>query len=226
MIIVPDRELEVLRHRLTERDVTIQEIHRYLELNHQPHQGMVSQLYHTFVTPQDIPQFWWLFDWWDPVRDKPIALPSPTIIQFCWYVNHTPGAPAVTFNEAMQQFYQRCVAHCKLHDLDPANPGESAEERKRRRNRERMAKVRGHRSVPQKAIKHDETLAAQVRGLEAQCDLLKNEAKAIDEQLRLEVLGHQTAMMDASQRRKTTAQDFKDRIEVIRAEINSLIAKQ
>jgi hypothetical protein len=218
--------VEFLRNRLLERDVTVEEVWDYLILNHQPHQGMVSQNLADFVKKEDLAAFWWLHDWWEPVANKPQTLPTPTILQFCWYVNHTPGAPATTFDDALKQFYQRALSFCKANDLDEANPGETADERKRRRNRERMALVRGHRPVPEKRLKDNETLKAQVRGLEAQALQLKQDAKDADEHLRLQVLQHQTAMLDAAQRRKECAADYKQRIEALREEVHKLTAKQ
>ena len=220
------QRIEFLRTRLTERDVTVEEVWDYIALNHQPPVGQQMQPLARFVTEADLPNFWWLHDWWAPVVDKPTTLPTPTIIQFCWYVNHTPGSPAVSFNDALAQWYNRAVAHCKMHDMDPTNPGETAEERKRRRNRERMAKVRGHRAVPEKDLKHDEALLAQVRGLEGQCELLKKEAAEIDAELKMRVLGHQQRMLEASEERKTKAAEFKLRIDTLRQEIRSLTTKR
>jgi len=217
--------IEQLRARLLEPDVQVEDVWDYCALQHQPHQGMVQQNLADFVTEQDIVNFHWLRNWWDPVPNKPSNLPTPTIMQFCWFINHTPGAPPVTFDGALKQFYERAVQHCQLNNIDPANPGETAEERRKRRNRERMAQVRGHRRVPDKVLKQDETLAAQVRSLEAQCDELKARAKVEDETLRHTVLEHQQAMMQASERRKTVAADFKMRIEGIREQIRGLTQK-
>jgi hypothetical protein len=226
VIIVPDRDLEVLRHRLTERDVTIQEVHAYIQLQHRPVQGQAQQFLADFVTAQDLVSFWQLYDWWAPVPDKPATLPVPSIIHFCWNVNYTPSTVPVTFMAAMHQWYGRAVAWLKQVDRDVVNPGESAEERTRRRNRERMAKVRGHRPVNKKSIAHDEVLSAQVRDLEAQCEMLKQTAAEDDTRLKEDVLGYQKRMIDASEERKRVASEHKERIEKLRTEIRSLITKQ
>lgn len=218
--------IEFLRARLAERDVTVEEVWDYIALQHQPHAGMQMQPLARFITEQDVANFWMLHDWWAPVAEKPSTLQGPTIIQFCWYVNHTPGAPPVTFYDAMLQWHKRATDWCRTVDLDPNNPGESAEERRRRRNRERMAKVRQHRPVPEKALKHDEALLAQVRGLESECERLKHEAKATDEEYRQRVIGHQQRMLEASEDRKSKAAEFKLRIDTLRQEIRSLTNKQ
>jgi hypothetical protein len=187
---------------------------------------MVQQNVADFVNPQDLVNFHWLHDWWDPVQNKPGNLPTPTIMQFCWFVNHAPGTQPITFDMALKQFYEKAVQHCKQNGIDPANTSESAEERRKRRNRERMAEVRGHLRVPDKILKQqDEALAAQVRAFEAQCEQLKAEAKAADERLRIAVTEFQTAMIEASTHRKTVASDFKSRIESIRNEIQKLMQK-
>lgn len=222
MIIVQDRELEILRHRLTQRDVTVAEVHQYIQFQHTPMNGQVQQFLADFVSQQDLDNFWGLHDWWAPVPDKPTTLPLPSIIQFCWYVNYMPGTEPIDFNKAMFQFYNRAVEWLKLHNIDPQNPGETPEERRKRRNRERMAQVRGHRKVPEKQLKHDEGLLAQVRGLEAQIELLKQESKAKEEEIHAQVLGHQQRMMEASDRKKRTVQEYKARIETLQAEIRGL----
>lgn len=216
---------EFLRHRMDQRDVTVQEVRDFIALQHQPNVGMTMQPLEQFVTEKDLASFWWLHDWWAPVENKPNTLPTPSIIQFCWYVNHMPGAQPLTFDAAMQQFYSKAVAYCESAGMDPSAPGETAEDRRKRLNRERMAKVRGHLPVSAKKVKDEGTLA-QVRALEAQCEQLKNEAKAEDERLRIAVVGFQTAMVEASSERKGTAQRYKEQIENLRTEIRTLTAKQ
>lgn len=218
--------IEYLRARLLEPDVDIQDVWDYCALQHQPNPGMEMQSLASFVDEQALANFHWLHSWWAPVPDKPTTLPTPTIMQFCWYINHSPGAAPVTFDMALQQFHARCIQHCKTQGVDPDNPTESADERRKRRNRERMAATRGHRRTPERLIKHDEALAAQVRGLESECDAIKLQAKDQDEQWREVVLGHQTAMVGASNKRKEVAAGYKQRIEALRAQIRNLTAKQ
>jgi hypothetical protein len=218
--------IEYLRGRLQERDIAVEEVWDYLALAHQPMTGMQMQHLASFIDSPDLPHFWSLVDWWSPVPDKPATLSTPTIQAFCWHVNHAPGTEPVTFNKAMFQFYQRAVAYLQANDIDPQNPGETADERKRRRNRARMATVRGHRKVPDKVLKDDEALSAQVRGLEAQIDQLKLEAAEVDTNLKAEVIRFQEQMIAASNRRKGAAEEFKNRIEQLRTEILNLTNKQ
>lgn len=220
------QRLEHLRTRLGERDVTVEEVWDFLILNHQPPSNMVMQPLASFVTQQDLANFWSLYDWWAPVEKKPTTLPTPSIHQFCWNVNHAPNTPPVTFNDAMHQTYNRCVAWLRENNIDIVNPGESADARRKRLNRERMAATRAHRKVPDKLLKGNEPLAQQVRELERQRDNLKLDAKSTDDLLGEEVKRHQDAMNDAARRRREAKADFKDRIENLSAEIAQLIAKQ
>lgn len=224
--IVEDVAVERLRRRMGEREVTVEDVWDFIILQHQPGPGMVMQNLADFVTQQDISNFWWVYDWWAPVENKPQNLPTPAIIQFCWFVNHAADMPAVTFNDALQQFYSKAVAHCQNANIDPANPGESADERRKRRNRERMAKVRGARQVPDKVLAGDVNLATQVRALEEQIEGLKSESKVADEWHATEVKRHQAAMIEASQSRKATAAAFQIQVEKLRTEIHNLTAKQ
>lgn len=220
------QRLEHLRTRLGERDVTVEEVWDYLILNHQPPVNMVMQQLASFVTQEDLAHFWWLHDWWKDVPDKPNTLPTPSINQFCWSVNHTPGAPPVTFKDAMVQTYNRSVAWLRSNNLDIIAPGESKDARAKRLNRERMAATRAHRKVPDKLLKNNEALSVQVRELERQRDQLKEDAKDADDLLGQEVKRHQEAMNDAAQRRREAKADYKMRIENLSAEIAQLIAKQ
>jgi hypothetical protein len=219
-------QLEHLRARMGARDVTVEEVWDYIALNHQPAYGMVMQQLALFVTPQDLVNFWMFHDWWAPVPDKPQNLPTPSIIQFCWYVNHLPTAPAVTFHEAMMVESDKRIAYCNANNLNPQNPGESREDRAKRLNRERMAKTRSHRKTPEKLIKHDDVLLQTVRAMEAQCDDLKREAKAAEEAITEEVKLHQAAMNEAAQRRRDCVADYKSRIDALRQDIRNLTAKQ
>lgn len=218
--------LEYLRTRITERDVVVEDVWDYLALNHAPHAGMQNQNLADFIKEQDLVSFWWLHDWWAPVQDKPATLPVPTIAQFCWNIAYAPGAEPITFDAALQQFYHRARAYCVANDMDPNNPGETAEERRKRRNRERMAAVRAHRRVPDKVVEHDEALAAQVRGLEQECEALKAEADRQDSYLKEQTKEHQRLMMESSAKRKEVAADFKARIENLRNEIRNLTTKE
>jgi hypothetical protein len=214
-----------LRARLDARDVTANEVREFIWLNHKPAHGQVQQDLASFVRDQDIAAFWWLHDWWAPVSDKPKVLPTPQLHQFCWSANYVWGASHSTMDMAMRTFYEKCVAHCNENKLPLDNPGESAEDRKLRRNRERMAAVRQHRRVPGNAV-HDDALLARVRLMEADIEAMKAQAKAVDEQLKEEVRRHQEAMNTTAQYRKTVALEAKERIDEARAAIKMLTAKQ
>ena len=227
MNIEVQERVNFLRARLLERDVTVEEVWDYIILQIPALNGVVQQNLADFVTEADLVAFWWLYDWWLPVQDKPTTLQQPTIVQFLWNVNHVPGAVPLTFNAACEQFYHRAVAYCQgPADIDVNNPGESKDERKDRRNRERMAKARGHKKVPKKKVEHDEILMGQVRGLEEQAEQLKQQMEEEDARLTEDVVGYQKRMQDAADERKASKADFKQRIDNIRAEIRSLIAKQ
>lgn len=219
-------EIEQLRERLDQRDVTIEEIWRYLALAHMPISGMVMQDTAKFISAADIPNFWALHDWWEPVKDKPSTLPTPRIVQFCWYVNHADGQPPLTFMESMTQFYNRAQAHCAATGVDPTAINETAGERKKRLNRERMEAIRGHRRVPDKVLPDDPVLASQVRELEAECETIKVLAKHVDEYWSIEVKRHYDAMLVASGSRKQEAATHKESIENLRTKIRTLTAKQ
>ena len=224
--IVENPRLGRLKDRLLQRDVTVEEVWEYITIQHQPHAGQTPQSPASFVTQEDLVHFWSLHDWWEPVKDKPTNAPTPLISQFCWYVNTPSNTTPVTFMDAMMQFYNRALAWCQANDLDPAYPGETVAEKRKRLNRERMAKVRGHRPTPRKVLEADPELAAQVKELEEQCSALKVEAKLAEEWAKGEVLRHQEAMIEAAAKRKEIVMDFKTRIEKLRTEIRTLIAKQ
>ncbi len=216
----------VLEERLKLPDVTIDEVREFIMLAHPPLQGQVPQLLTQYVTEQDLAHFWTLRAWWEPVHEKPMVLPTPEIRQFCWHINHSPENEPITFGIAMYQWWQRAHKFCVDTNLDPQNPGESPADRKRRLNRERMALARGHKTVSSKALAANPELAAQVRGLETQAEMLKQQMDGEYARLSEDVKGHQARMQAAADERKAMEVDFKQRIDNIRAEIRTLIAKQ
>lgn len=217
--------LEVLRERLKLPDVTVDEVREYAVGNHPPLSEQVQQLAVSFVTEQDIADFHLMRAWWAPVKDKPLRLQAPMIEQFCWFINYHHANVPVTFRDAMLRFSNQAVAHCVASGLDIAQPAESKEARKTRLNRERMRKVRGHRSTPDRLLV-DPVIREQVRNLEAQAAEQKQLAKAADQQLRSIVVGYQEQMLSASANRKRVGEQFKAQIDSIRAEIIALTAKQ
>lgn len=218
MIIVPDTQLERLKGRIMLRDVTLDEVWDYIRLNHAP----IQQEPEAFITAQDLANFWLMHDWWEPVPDKPAKLPTPEIRHLCWFINRPP----MTFNDAMMEFSAKCVEHCEQAGLNPANPGETAAERRKRKNRERMAKVRGNLPVPEKVIKHDPVLAARVREIEEEIQRVKVAGEAQAEVANEETKRLLEAMHAASAHRKAIEADYKGRIAELRTEILNLTAKQ
>lgn len=218
--------VDELRDRLLERDVTYDEVCEYITLQHAPHTGQTPQSLPNFIDPQDIQRFWALYDWWEPVKDKPSNVATPTISQFCWYINTPHNTPPTTFLQALTIFHQRAIAWCDATGLNHAHPGETAAQRKRRLNRERMAKVRVHRATPKKVLEQNHEVADEVLALEARCEELRIESKAADDWAKAEVVKHQQAMIAAAANRKKLAADFKTQIENLRTEIRTLIKKQ
>jgi hypothetical protein len=221
------QRVDELRERLHCTDITHLEVQEYIYLAHDPIPGQVQQPIEGFISAQDIINFHWLHQWWLPYSTKPAHLPTPTIAQFCWFVNYIEGEHPITFNAALQLFHSRAVSYCIANDIDPDNPGEDADGRKVRRNRVRMEKVRAGRKVPAKAKRGlPPEVAAELSQLETQLEALKSEAKLQDDMLRAEVVSHQTAMLASSENRKTAASFYKNKIDNIRADIHKITAKQ
>lgn len=221
-----ESRVDFLEKRLLERDVTLDEVREYTWLSFQP--KMEGQLLHdlnTFITQEDLAAFWWLHDWWRPDGGYPSrpALPSPKIAQFLYSANYSIGTPPVTFNRAMEIFYNKCVAYCKANDLNVVTPGLSKAERKREANKERMAHARAHRRLQTKQIP-DEHLA-RVRELEDQLDTVKQQAADEDAVRKAKVVELQQAMTTASTERREAAAGWKGQIDHILAEIKTLTQK-
>lgn len=216
--------LEDLRLRTYERDVTLEEVREFLTLEHTS-DLMSRQDPANFIVAQDIKNFWWLYDWWAPIPDKPKKLSALSIIDQGWKINVVPNAPALTFDQALQQWYAAALKHCESIGLDPNNLGETAEDKQRRKNRERMAKTRMGIKVPDKRLA-DPVVSARVRELEDQRKQIELDGKVEEERLAAEVKEHQQLMIAASARRKEHVEAYKARMMDVGAEINALTAKQ
>lgn len=218
---------DILYQRLNQRDVTLDEVREWCYITHKPGNGQHQQNLMTFVQEGDLEAFWWLYDWWSPVASKPTTLPTPAIQHFCWFSLTADGQPEVSFLEAVKKFHTRAVAHCREADLNVVTPGESAEERKRRRNAERMAKARAHRRVPSKVAEELPTeQREQLANLENSIAALKAEAKSADNDIGAEVSKHYQAMLIAADIRKRTAAGYKERIDAMVELVKQLTAKQ
>lgn len=217
--------IEFLRNRLLERDVLVEDVWEYLELNHQPMTGQIMQPLGNFIDTPHLANFWWLVDWWAPVQNKPLNLATPTIQGFCFHVNYLPGTEPTTFDMATRGFYQRALAWCAENNIDSQNTTESKEDRAKRINAERMREARGHRRVPDKKLKHDDILAANVRDLESQRELIKLEAKAVEDELSAQVKAHQDKMIERAAYRKFKKAEYKERIDAINLQIRNMTQK-
>lgn len=211
-----------LQDRMGEADVTLDEIHELLELNHKPSGGMVQQPIEQFIVQDDLAALKWLQNWWDPVLDKPQDLQTPTVPQFLWFINYAPGAEPVTFNNAMMQFYHRCVNWCRANGLDVDHPSESATERKRRRNRERMADVRAHRTPKKLDVQSDPQVRARYKELQEQLEEIQIKAAKVEQQLKEQTLEYQRLMNETASERKARATEFRSKTKQIKEEMRKL----
>lgn len=219
-----------LRAKLDDASCTVQELIEYCMLAFPPRPGMWLQEADYFVQPDSMQAFTWLKGWWR-MDTYPQSLPEPNLLAFLWgiYVplNEDGTGPAhhVTLNDGFMQFINRARAWCQANNIDPDNMSETAEDRRKRKARERMAAARAGRKVPDKAIP-DDTIRAQVRDIEAQIDAIKVIAKAEDEMHRQDVVNFQQQMIAASEARKAAAQQHKEAIDKLRSDIKNLTAKQ
>lgn len=221
-----DRML-ALREKVTVADCTVEELREYCTLAFPPRPGMWLQEVDKFILPDSMQAYNWLRDWWR--LDNPPKQYELNLLSMLWaiYVPENQAGPpvGVTLNDKVLQFYNRAKAYCDINGLDPSNAQEDPEVRRKRLNRERMAKTREARRVPDKSIA-DDTVRAQVRELEAQIEQVKQNAKEADEQHRQEVVRYQQLMIEAAETRKAVAQSYKDEVERLRSDIKQLTAKQ
>lgn len=218
-----DRLIE-LRERIEAVTCTADEVREYCWLAFEPRPGMFLQPYNEFVLDDSVDAFRWIKNWWK-LPEYPRNLPEPNLLAFLWAIYTPTQDIRITLNDKLMEFYYKGRQYCELNGMNPDQPYEDPEETRRRRNRERMKEVRGHRKIPDKDIT-DDSLRAQVRELEAQIEAVKATAAAIDEMHRKEVIEHQTAMIQASAARKEAAQEHKISIDALRNEIKNLTAKQ
>lgn len=222
-----DRMLE-LRDKVAEETCTVEELREYCLLAFPQRAGMWLQEADWFIQPDSMQAFMWLKDWWK--LDEPPAHLKLNLLSMLWaiylHVNEhgEPLAP-VTLNSKILEFHGRAVAYCQETGRKPDDPGEDDEARRLRKQRDRMAHLRGTRRVPQSDIAN-EVVGLSVRSMEAQVKELKLKAKEADQQHRDIVIAYQQQMFDAAAVRKDVAQSYKDEIARIRSDIQQLITKQ
>lgn len=220
-----NRMLE-LRDKINELTCTVDELREYCALAFPQRPGMWLQEADYFIQPDSLVAFMWLHDWWK--IDNPPKQLTLNLLSMLWaiYVPYAEGGVMhVTLNDKVLEFYNRAKAYCEAEGLDPSNAQEDPEERRKRKQRERMARLREARKVPDKDMP-DDSVRAQVRALEAQIEQVKLNAKEADEQHRQEVLRHQQAMIEAADVRKSVAQGYKEEVDKLRSDIKQLTAKQ
>lgn len=219
-----------LRAKVDDGSCTVQELQEYCYMAFEPRVGMWLQEADYFIQPDSMDAFNWLKGWWK-LEEYPQNLPAPTLLAFLWGI-YVPiradgcgPAHSVTLNDKILEFAARARTWCEQNGVDPDKPGETPGERRRRKNRERMAEVRAHRAVPDKVLT-DDSVREQVRALEARISHMKDNFKMVDEALRQEVIEAQQRMIALSSQRKERAQEHKDAIVSIQKEIHNLTAKQ
>lgn len=219
-----------LRELVDAGTCTVDQLREYCYLAFETRVGMWLQEADYYIQPDSMDAFNWLKGWWK-LPEYPSSLPAPNLLAFLWGI-YVPvredgcgPAHSVTLNDKIVEFYGRARAWCEQNGLNPDQPGETPEERRRRKNRERMAEVRAHRAIPDKVLT-DDGVREQVRGLEQQIATLKERHKVADEALRQEVIEAQQRMIALSSTRKERAQEHKDAIAQLQKEIHNLTAKQ
>lgn len=217
--------IEDLRLKILEGVPTVGELREYCYAVFQPRPGMDLVPANEFITDDAVKAFEWLSNWWR-LPEYPQHLQKPNLLQFLWAIYIPKGAPKAKLTDKFLEFWRKGREYCIENGLNPDEPFEDPEEKRKRRNRERMAKVRAARKVPIRELANNDTLRAKVREIEALIEERKAAAKAADEEHRQEVLLHQQRMIEASQARRATAQSYKDEIEKLRLDIKALTAKQ
>lgn len=218
-------ESETLLKRMSARDVTLLEVRRYCYLTHTAElgSGLALQPLDIFIVDGDLEMFWWLYDWWLPVADKPMKLPQPRITQFLWASRYAVSVVPQTFNEKLREFYELAVTHCMEAGLDISNPALIQEDVKHKR-RDKMKAVRAFRKIDFKNIAPDNLDAAL--GLEQEVKGIKEEAARQDIRLAEEVKQHQRNMIASAAERKKARSYYKGLILQKRQQIIAMSEKQ
>lgn len=216
--------IDMLRLKITEGVPTLEELREYCYAVFQPRMGMDLIPAATFLPLDTLDAFNWLSNWWR-LPEYPPHLPKPSLLAFLWNIYVPAGEPHIKITDKFIEFYHKGREYCIANGLNPDEPYEDPEEKRKRINRERMAKVRAARKVPTRELPNAH-IRAQVRELEEQIEQTKINAKVADEECRQEILEHQQRMIDAAANRKVVAQTYKDAIEDLRNRIKNLTAKQ
>lgn len=219
----------ITAERLTERDVTVEEVRQWIRQEfidkEHPYGNLMSQDPDEFITEQSLANFWWLFDWWACAPKRPGNLGDPLIQTFCWNIQYGEQHVPLTFDQCCAQYYQKCVAYCKLEGLDPANLSETKEERRRRLNRERMRRQRGGEAPVSKDTPNSSP-NPELDYARGEMARLQEEAKQADAEFADRVRYHYNEMTKLSADRKHAKDYYRSEIDKVREIVNSLIAKQ
>lgn len=212
--------LELLRAKLDDGIITVDEVREFCTLNFPVREGMRLMPVLEFIPDDTIIAFDWLCNWWI-LPEYPRELPKPNLLAFLWAIYvplDNPGTPITT---KFVEFINKGRAYCEANGLNPDQPMTNDDTLRKARNRTRMARARAARKVPDKEL-NDPTLKRQVRELEAQIQRLKELAKSDDIRCRDAVVNYQQLMVDAATERKAVAQQYRDTIDALRNQISNL----
>lgn len=134
-------------------EVTYSELQWFAEeyrLHYYARDGVVTMPFDQFCTEQDLENWRQLIVWWPRVPYRNNAPPFQPMLTLMLDAQHgAPTLPPVTFAHSLRTHWERAVAWCQLHGVDTSNPNESADERSKRLNRERVAAWRAAKKVEQ-----------------------------------------------------------------------------
>lgn len=212
--------LEFLRLKLDDGIITIEELREFCTLNFPPREGMRVMDVQEFIPDDTLVAFDWLCNWWI-LPEYPTHLPKPNLLAFLWGIYVPLDNPGTAVTTKFIEFINRGRAYCEANGLNPDQPTADPEALRKERNRTRMARARAARKVPDRELP-DPTLKAKVRELEAQIQRLKELAKLDDVRCRDNVVSYQQLMMDAANKRKAVAQQYREAIEAVRNQISNL----
>lgn len=94
------------------------------------------QPFDSFVQPGDLQHFCNVVSWW-PKNTHP-SYRAPTLADMLSYLRSPSPDHSVTFAQALEARKEKVMGWMRAQRMDPENPNETAEERKRRMTRERQ----------------------------------------------------------------------------------------
>lgn len=212
--------LELLRLKLDDGIITVEELREFCALNFPAREGMTKIPVEFFIPDDTLVAFDWLCKWW-VLPEYPRELPKPNLLAFLWNIYVPLDAMGGPITDRFIDFVQRGRAYCEANGLNPDQPTPDPEALRKERNRTRMARARAARKIPDRELR-DPTIKRQVRELEAQIQRLKELAKLDDIRCRDAVIEHQRLMVEAATERKAMAQHYRDTIEALRIQISNL----